>query len=135
MTKSFLFLHILFVTVWIGGMVFTLLFLRPALESLRNKEDKVVFLQKLYNRFFSAVWLSIFVLFLTGMYLWHGYRRDFSENILFHLKLFLFLLMVLNFFYIYFFLFKKGRFSLIPNLVWLNLVFGVLILITITYIR
>ncbi len=134
MIKSFLFLHILFVSVWIGGMVFTLLFLRPALESLSNKEDKVVFLQRLYNRFFLAVWLSILVLFFTGMYLWHGYRRDFSENTLFHLKLFLFLLMVLNFSYIYFFLFKRGKFNLIPNLVWLNLIFGVLILITITYI-
>lgn len=131
MIKSLQFLHLLFATLWVGGMIFNLVFLRPAIEHVTDKE---AFLQRLYSRFFAAVWLSIIVLFLTGMYLWHGYRKDFSENTLFHFKLFLFSLMVLNFVYIYFFLFKKRKFSHIPNLVWLNLVLGVLILITITYI-
>lgn len=135
MIKSVLFLHIFFVAVWIGGMVFNLLFLRPALEKLKNIEDKLAFLQQVYSRFFSAVWLSIAVLFFTGMYLWHGYRQDFSENVLFHFKLFLFFLMFLNFTYIYFFLYRKNKLNHIPNLIWLNLIFGVLIIITITFIR
>ncbi len=135
MIRSLQFLHILFMSVWIGGMVYTLLFLRPSLKSLRREEDRIDLLKALYGRFFSAVWLSILVLFLTGMSLWHGYRKDFSQNTLFHLKLFLFLLMVLNFIYIYFFLFRKNRFGPIPSLVWVNLVLGVLILLTITYIR
>ncbi len=135
MIKSFQFLHILFMTVWIGGMVYTLLFLRPSLKSLRREEDRLDLLKALYKRFFLAVWLSIVMLFLTGMSLWHGYRKDFTQNTLFHFKLFLFLLMTLNFTYIYFFLFRRGRFSSIPNLVWVNLVLGILILLTITYIR
>ncbi|MCS7262619.1 MAG: CopD family protein [Aquificaceae bacterium] len=133
MVKSLQFLHLLFATVWIGGMVYSLLFLKPALKEL-GKEQKQNLLREVFSRFFPAVWLSILVLFITGMGLWHGYRRDFSQNPLFHVKLFVFALMVLVFAYIYFFLYRKGKLSHIPNLIAVNLVFGIFILLVISYI-
>ncbi|MEN3027736.1 MAG: hypothetical protein ABDH29_00570 [Aquificaceae bacterium] len=134
MVKSLLFLHLLFAMVWIGGMVYSLLFLRPSLKELAQEEQRQRFLKSVFSRFFSAVWLSLLVLFLTGMGLWHGYRKDFSENPLFHAKLFLFALMTLVFVYLYFFLFRRGKLSQVPNLVAVNLILGLLVLLIITYI-
>ena len=135
MYKSLLFLHIFFAMVWIGGMVFNLLFLHPVLKDLSPEETRKNLAQKILNRFFLAVWLSIAVLFLTGMYMWHSFRPDFSTNTLFHIKLFLYGIMVLNFTYIYFWLLRKKLFKHIPNFVWINLFLGILITLIITYIR
>lgn len=134
MYKSMLFLHIFFAMVWIGGMVFNLLFLHPAVRELRE-DVRGTLAGKVLGRFFLGVWLSIFVLFLTGMWMWHSVRMDFSNNPLFHIKLFLFGIMVVNFIYIYFYLFRKRLFKHIPNFVWINLILGVLITLIITYIR
>ena len=135
MYKSMLFLHIFFAMVWIGGMVFNLLFLHPVLKELKPEETKRALAQKVLKRFFLGVWLSIAVLFLTGMSMWRFYRHDFSTNTLFHIKLFLFGIMVLNFAYIYFYLRRKKLFKHIPNFVWINLFLGILVVLIITYIR
>lgn len=135
MIKSLLFLHILFTIVWIGGMIYSLIFLKPALREILPEESRGKFLKSVLSRFFVAVWLSIIVIFITGMGLWHGYRKDFSENTLFHIKLFSFGLMVVIFSYIYFLLFKRNKIAPIPNLISINLILGILILMIITYIR
>ncbi len=135
MIKSLLFLHLFFAVVWIGGMIYSLLFLRPSLKEIAQQETKDKFLRAVLSKFFLTVWISILVLFISGMGLWHGYRRDFTENTLFHTKLFLFGLMVFLFFYIYFFLFRKNKPTHIPNLIGVNLFMGILILLIITYIR
>jgi uncharacterized membrane protein len=128
-----LFLHILFASVWIGGMVYSLFFLGPSLKSIQEEKRREL-LRSVLGKFFPAVWLSILVLFITGMGLWHGYRKDFSTNPLFHTKLFLFTLMTLIFAYIYIFLFRRGHLKGIPNLIGVNLLLGVLVLLLITYI-
>ncbi len=133
MIKSLLFLHLFFATLWVGGMIYTLFFLRPSLKRI-SESQKSDFIKNVYGRFFLAVWLSILILFLTGMGLWHGYRRDFSTNFLFHLKLFLFAIMVLNLAYIYFFLYRKNRLSAIPSLVAINLLLATIIYIVISWI-
>ncbi|WP_029551535.1 hypothetical protein [Thermocrinis jamiesonii] len=133
MIKSLLFLHLFFVTLWVGGMAYTLLFLRPSLSDIPDNH-RLGFIKGVYGRFFLAVWLSILVIFLTGMALWHGYRKDFSTNFLFHLKLFLFAIMVLNFAYIYFFLYRKNKLSAIPSLVAINFLISILIYIIISWI-
>jgi len=135
MIKSLLFLHLFFAIVWVGGMVYSLLFLRPSLREIAQEEQRGKFLKQVFSKFFLAVWLSIIVLFLTGMGLWHGYRKDFSDNSLFHVKLFLFGLMVIIFTYIYFFLFRRNKLSHIPNLIGVNLLLSILILLIIIYIR
>ncbi|MCS7307735.1 MAG: CopD family protein [Aquificaceae bacterium] len=134
MVKSLLFFHILSAIVWVGGMIYSLLFLKPSLKELSQEEQRYKLMRAVFSRFFPAVWLSILLLFITGMGLWHGYRKDFSANPLFHTKLFLFALMTLIFAYIYFFLFRKGRLSQIPNLIAVNLLLGILVLLVITYI-
>ncbi len=135
MKASLLFLHLFFAMVWIGGMVYSLLFLSPSIRNLKNEELKREVLTGVLGRFFLAVWLSIGVLLLTGLGMWQSYRPDLSVNPLFHAKLFLFGIMVLNFIYIHLFLFRRGTLKPIPNLVWVNLILGTLITMVISYIR
>ncbi len=135
MYKSMLFIHILFAMVWIGGMVFNLLFLHPAMRGIKPEETRTTVALRVLKRFFLGVWLSIVVLFITGMWMWHSVRIDFNTNVLFHIKLFIYGVMVLNFFYIYFYLLRKQLLKHIPNFVWINLVLGVFVTLIITYIR
>ncbi|WP_461829300.1 hypothetical protein [Aquifex sp.] len=134
MYKELLFLHLFFAILWIGGMIYSLVFMRPALGKV-DDNCRTTLLQNTWGRFFYAVWLSIVVLFLTGMALWHKFRPDFSSNTLFHLKLLMFAIMVLNFAYIHLYLFRKRIFGSIPVLMTINLVLGILIVMVITFIR
>ncbi len=135
MKASVLFLHIFFAMVWIGGMVFNLLFLHPAVKSIKNEDQRKELAGKVLKRFFLGVWLSIAVIFLSGMWMWHSFRPDLTQNPLFHIKLFLFTIMLINFIYIYFYLFRKSLYKHIPNFVWINLILGITITAIITYIR
>jgi len=132
--KAYLFLHIFFAIVWIGGMFFNVLFLVPALRNVPEDCRKEI-ADRALGKFFLVVWLAIVVLFSTGMALWHDYRQDFSQNPLFHLKLFIFGIMTLIFAYIHLYLYRKKLFSSIPVFVSINLILGTLIVMIITYIR
>ncbi len=134
MYKELLFFHIFFAILWIGGMIYSLIFMRPALERV-DENCRVTIIQNTWSRFFYAVWLSIIVLFLTGMAIWHQFRLDFSKNPLFHLKLLMFVIMVIIFAYIHLYLFRRKIFSSIPTLMMINLILGVLIVMVITFIR
>lgn len=134
MYKELLFLHLFFAILWVGGMIYSLVFMRPALGKVdENCRNNV--LEHTWGRFFYAVWLSIVVLFLTGMAMWHKFRPDFTNNTLFHLKLLMFAIMVINFAYIHLYLFRKRIFRSIPVLMTLNLILGILVVMVITYIH
>lgn len=133
MANSLLFLHIFFASLWIGGMVYSLFFLKPALRAV-PKEHQTVVIKGVFSRFFPAVWISIALLFITGMGLWHSRRPDLGNNPLFHLKLFLFGIMFLVFTYIHLYLFRRAKLSSIPQLIALNLFLGVLIILLISLI-
>jgi cytochrome bd-type quinol oxidase subunit 2 len=123
MYKAFLFLHVFFATVWVGGMVHALVISRGEV-----REDAL-------RRFIRTGWVSALVLFLTGMWMWHSVRVDFNENFLFHIKLFLFGLMVLNLAYTSLFLMRRGLIRHTHHFLWINLLLGTSVVLIITYIR
>ncbi len=134
MVKPVLFVHILFAIFWIGGMIYTLLFLHPVAKKLKDDARETI-ARKVQGRFFVGVWVAIAGLFITGLYLWHAYRPDLSGNGLFHAKLLAFFIMFLNFSYIHLFLHRKEKFKDIPTFVGINLVLGILVVGIITFIR
>ena len=132
-----LWLHILAVLVWIGGMFYTLFVLKPNLGQLGDK--KLQFLKSIMDKFFPFVWASIIVLFITG-----GIKAKYFVNIpLFDLKLFIYFVMVLVFSYIYFGLYKKiptaenkpPIFMKISNLITLNFILGLIVIFLIAAVR
>ena len=63
-----LFLHLLGVAVWIGGMIFAHFCLRPALEDL-SPQLRLPLWESVYGRFFNWVGVAVIVILLSGGFL------------------------------------------------------------------
>lgn len=61
------FLHLLAAIVWLGGVSFVLMALRPAAAALLPPPQRLPLIAQVLSRFFVLVWLSIGVLLLTGL--------------------------------------------------------------------
>ena len=61
------FLHILAAIVWVGGVSFMQLALRPAVAELLAPQQRLPLIARVLQRFFALVWISIAVLLLTGL--------------------------------------------------------------------
>jgi uncharacterized membrane protein len=62
------FIHMLAVIVWIGGMVYTLFFLRPAIGKLAPA-DRVTLMHDVLGRFFSAVLAASTLAVFSGLWM------------------------------------------------------------------
>jgi uncharacterized membrane protein len=58
-------LHILAAVIWVGGMFFALLVLRPSTGPL-DPPTRLALWQRVLSRFFAWVWLSVAVLLVSG---------------------------------------------------------------------
>jgi len=58
-------LHVLGAAIWVGGMFFALLVLRPSLSVLEPPQRMALHLQ-VFRRFFLVVWHAMPVVILTG---------------------------------------------------------------------
>ncbi len=63
-------LHLLSVIVWVGGMVFVLFFLRPALAVLEVPK-RLALMQAVLTRFFRAVMVAAGLSVLSGFWMMH----------------------------------------------------------------
>lgn len=59
-------LHLAAAIVWLGGMTFMLLALRPAAQALLEGPVRARLMARIWQRFFIAVWVSIVVLLASG---------------------------------------------------------------------
>jgi uncharacterized membrane protein len=69
-------LHVLFAVLWVGGMAFAILALRPALASL-EPGPRLVLLGGVHKRFFLIVWHATPIVLLTGYALLFGHYGGF----------------------------------------------------------
>jgi len=60
--------HVLAAAIWVGGMFFAYVCLRPALGASEPAERLTLWVN-VFGKFFPWVWMCIFVLFLSGFYL------------------------------------------------------------------
>ncbi len=131
-------LHLLAMTVWVGGMAYTLLVLRPSLGLLDQTQRNSVHLQTL-TRFFRLVW-HVMPLVLASGWAMLFFREGGFANPDWHINTMqgLAIVMAAVFLYAYFGPFRKARrairpqpatFESIRSLVSLNLVIGVAIVV------
>ncbi|WP_309493375.1 CopD family protein [Candidatus Hecatella orcuttiae] len=59
-------LHLLATTVWIGGMFFNIVILRPSL-AIVDPQQRVKLVDQVLSRFLYLAWISIFTLIVTGI--------------------------------------------------------------------
>lgn len=68
MTLS-LFLHVLSVVVWVGGMFFAYMALRPVAASVLEPPQRLTLWAGVFGKFFPWVWLSVALILLTGLHM------------------------------------------------------------------
>ncbi|MFG3450757.1 CopD family protein [Stutzerimonas stutzeri] len=64
-------LHVLAAVIWIGGMFFAWMVLRPAAVSELQAPERLKLWSEVLRRFFRWVWITVLVLPISGIGMWH----------------------------------------------------------------
>ena len=64
-----LFLHVLSVVIWVGGMFFAYMALRPVAASVLEPPQRLTLWAGVFGKFFPWVWASVALILLTGLYM------------------------------------------------------------------
>jgi len=62
-----IFLHLLGVTVWVGGMFFAYMVLRPTAAQLLEPPQRLPLWAGTFSRFFPWVWVSVLFILVSGL--------------------------------------------------------------------
>ena len=109
-------LHILSVVIWVGGMFFAYMALRPAAGSLLEPPARQTLWVAVFKRFFVWVWISIFTLLITGFWMIFaelGGMENIGRHI--HIMLGLGIFMMLLFMHVYFGPFRRLQYAVIES--------------------
>jgi uncharacterized membrane protein len=95
-------IHLLAVLVWVGGMFFAYVALRPAAVETLEPPPRLRLWDAVFRRFFHWVWGSVAALLLSGFYMvyLYGGMGHVARHV--HIMLVLGLVMMLIFGYVYF---------------------------------
>ncbi|MBT3204540.1 MAG: hypothetical protein HOM14_11015 [Gammaproteobacteria bacterium] len=95
-------LHILSIILWVGGMFFAHMILRPAAVSELEPPLRLKLWRHVFNRFFPWVWVAIVVAPLTGILLLAPLGGFSNAPLYVHIMTTIGSLMVVIFLYVYF---------------------------------
>lgn len=99
-------LHLLASVIWIGGMFFAFMFLRPA-ASLLEPQQRFPLWTNVFKRFFPWVWAAVVTLLVTGIGMIAMLGGMGAVGVHVHIMLLLGIFMILLFLHIFFNPFKK----------------------------
>lgn len=136
-------LHLLAAVIWVGGMFFAYMVLRPTAANQLPPEQRLPLWSGVFSLFFNWVWVAIATLLITGFWMIHllgGMGGVDGVGVHVHIMLLTGVFMMLIFMHVYFNPFKKlkwavaehdwiaGRNALtqIRQLVLLNLILGLI---------
>jgi uncharacterized membrane protein len=101
-------LHVLSAVVWVGGMFFAYLCLRPAVAELTPAQRTALWARVL-GRFFNWVLIAVPLLLLSGLWMIRGLGGMGAVGLPVHLMLGIGVLMMLLFLHVYFAPFRRLR--------------------------
>lgn len=105
-----LLLHVLAAVVWVGGMFFAYVALRPAAASLLEPQQRLTLWAGVFSRFFPWVFLAIAILLGTGLWMVYAVYGGFGSVRLYITLMFgTGVVMMLIFFHVFFAPFKRLR--------------------------
>lgn len=139
-------LHLLSAVIWVGGMFFAYMVLRPTAAVQLPPEQRLPLWMQVFRLFFIWVWVAIVTLLLTGFWMIHllgGMGGVDGVGIHVHIMLLIGIFMMLIFMHVFFNPFKKLRWAVaehdwiagrnaltqIRKLVLLNLVLGLITIV------
>ncbi len=143
-------LHVLSAIAWIGGMLFTVLVLRPALLKLDpplEPAQRLGIFNAVLKRFFILVWHAVILILLSGYWLLLARFGSFASAPLYvHLMHIAGLAMAVLFFYLYFAAYRPMKRAVaqqtlpvaaeslekIRRIVQINLLLGLVVVVIVT---
>ncbi len=99
-------IHLLSVLIWVGGMFFAYMVLRPAAVEILEPPQRLRLWDSVFRRFFNWVWFAIGVLLISGFYLIYLYGGMAYVAYHVHAMLALGLLMMVIYGYVFFACYK-----------------------------
>ncbi len=103
-------LHVLSVVVWVGGMFFAYVCLRPAAATVLEPPQRLTLWAQTFARFFPFVWLAIIFILFSGYLmlftLWGGFAK---APVYVHIMNGLGIVMMLIFMHVFFAAYKRLR--------------------------
>lgn len=95
-------LHLLAVLIWVGGMFFAYVVLRPAAVDVLQPPERLRLWDNVFHRFFKWVWGAIGTILATGLYMIYQYGGMAHVARYIHVMLLLGLVMMGIYIYVYF---------------------------------
>lgn len=135
-------LHVLFAVIWVGGMFFAYVILRPVAAATLEAPERLMLWRRVLAKFFVWVWKSVVIVLATGYWLGYGLFQgmaDWPTHV--HVMHGLGLIMALLFLVVFFLPFKQLRDAVdtqdwqrgaaalanVRRLVGINLIIGVVV--------
>lgn len=101
-------LHVLAITVWVGGMFFAYMVLRPIAASQLQPPQRLPLWQGVFSRFFPWVWVAIALILASGYWMLLGpYGGMKNAPIFIHIMHTLGLVMMAIFLHVFFAPYKR----------------------------
>ncbi|MEE8379999.1 MAG: CopD family protein [Gammaproteobacteria bacterium] len=106
-------LHILASVIWVGGMFFAYMALRPVAASLLEPPLRLPLWVQVFDKFFPWVWVSIIILPVTGLWMVYSVFGGFGNvGLYIHLMTGVGTLMILLFLHVYFVPYRRMKLAL-----------------------
>jgi uncharacterized membrane protein len=133
-------LHVLAVVIWVGGMLFAHMQLRPIAASQLEPPVRLNLWVGVFGRFFPWVWASILIILVTGFWIINIYGGFKGLGMHINVMMTMGIVMMLIFFHVFFAPYKKlklavaaedwpaagAKLAQIRTLIGINMVLGVL---------
>ena len=103
-------LHVLSVVIWVGGMFFAYMCLRPVAAGLLEPPLRLRLWVGVFERFFPWVWSSVALILATGLWITFAWFQGFGSSPLYvHIMFGLGLVMMLIFMHVFFAPYRRLR--------------------------
>ncbi len=102
-------LHLVAIVLWVGGMLFAHMMLRPVAAAQLEPPLRLRLWVGVFGRFFPWVWLCVIAVLGTGLGMMFGYYAGFSAPLYVHAMFGLGIVMMLIFMHVFFALYAGLR--------------------------
>jgi uncharacterized membrane protein len=109
-------LHLLAAVIWVGGMFFAYMALRPVAGRLLDPPQRLPLWSQTFSRFFPWVWTAVILLLVTGLWMVRAMFGGFGNvGLYIHLMAGLGILMMLLFAHVFFAPYRRMNQALAAN--------------------